>query len=85
MCIRSTNCEQFTEQDICNACLELKNDNRFQNSLTRSTPKPENQKFVPKYYFKTNPLFNHLQYTDVQELHHLLIDTSEQLGSDSAF
>ncbi len=85
MCIRFTNCEQFTEQNICNACLELKNDNRFWNSLTRPIPKPENQKFVSKYYLKTNPLFNHFQYTDVQELHHLLINTFEQLGSDSAF
>ncbi len=85
MYIRSTNCEQFTEQDICNACLELKNNNRFWNSLTRLTPKPKNQKFVLKYYLKTNPLFNHLQYTNVQELHYLLIDTSEQLRSDSAF
>ena len=59
MCIRSTNCEQFTEQDICNACLELKNDNRFQNSLTYLILKPENQKFVSKYYLKINLLFNH--------------------------
>ena len=65
MCIRSINCEHFTEEDICNACLELKNDNRFRNSVARPTPKPENRKFVSKYYLKTNPLFNHLQYTNI--------------------
>jgi hypothetical protein len=85
MCVRSTNCETFTEQDICNACLMLKNDNRFRNGVARPVPKPENRKFVPKHYFKTNALANHLQYTDLQQLHKLLTDSSEQSGSDLAF
>ncbi len=85
MCIRSINCEHFTEEGICNAYLELKNDNRFWNSVTHPTPKPKNWKFISKYYLKTNPLFNHLQYTDIQKLHQLLTDTSEHSKSDSAF
>ena len=85
MCVRSTECERFAEQDICNACLALSNDKRFRNSVARPTPTSENRKFVPKYYLKTNALVNHLQHTDVRELHQLLTDKSNGLDSDSDF
>jgi hypothetical protein len=55
------------------------------NNVSRPTPKPENRKFVPKHYLKANALVNHLQHTDVQELHKLLTNTSEHSGSDPAF
>ena len=85
MCVRSSECERFAEQDVCNACLALGKDKKFRNVVAHPTPAPENRKFVPKHYLKSNALVNHFQHTDVRELHQLLTDTSKDLDSDSDF
>ncbi|SRR6266498_3145850 len=83
MCVRSTKCACFAEQDICNACLALNNDKGLRNNIARPTSTSENRKFVLKYYLKTNAFVNHLQHTDVRDLHQLLTDESKGLDSNS--
>jgi len=79
------NVNVYAKQDVCNACLALSNDKRFRNVVARSTPTPENRKFTPKYYLKTNTLVNYLQHTDIQKLYQLLTDISKNLDSDFDF
>ncbi|RGB35291.1 hypothetical protein C1646_667887 [Rhizophagus diaphanus] len=81
-CVRSMECEEYTNQNICNQCLSLKYNKILQNRIAIVKPLVSKLKHILKHYFENDPLKNYLKYSDLTTIWSMIKDNESNIASD---
>jgi len=75
--VRTKKCNRFINENCYNkirytACLTLRSDTRLMNRIAILTPKPENIKHTPSFWFENDPMKKYLQNADLFKIWNII-------------